>query len=157
MADHGELVKIQIMKADNQQPIYTYANQPLQYVTLDNYWCGSPLFWSATDPHLIDFSTGRVNNQRITPNSALCATWISDGQRHQQYFSLSDPWGKNGQINTKQPFLPINHLTLQADRRTTPLAHYNIEANAHCLPMFTLIKLLISQRYNSLKSNSIIG
>lgn len=148
MADHGELVKIQIMKADNQQPIYTYANpdalanrlfhqyqanQPLQYITLDNYWCGSPLFWSATDPHLIDFSTGRVNNQRITPNSALCATWISDGQRHQQYFSLSDPWGKNGQINTKQPFLPINHLTLQADRRTTPLAHYNIEANAPLL------------------------
>ncbi|WP_204267484.1 hypothetical protein, partial [Escherichia coli] len=67
------------------------------------------------------------------PNSALCATWISDGQRHQQYFSLSDPWGKNGQINTKQPFLPINHLTLQADRRTTPLAHYNIEANAPLL------------------------
>lgn len=128
--DKGELVKIEIAKIDDNkqlgQVIYTYKNPSslanrlfnqwsadphLVQLTLDNYWRDGQLFWSATDPDLINIQTGKINRHKLNKNSAICATWIENGQRHQQYFSLTDPWGEVTQTLTEQLFLPINHLS----------------------------------------------
>lgn len=145
--DKGELVKIEIAKIDDKkqlgQPIYTYKNPDslanrllsqwdaktsLEQLTLDNYWRGGELFWSATAPDLIDVKTGKINQHKLTKNSAISATWIENGQRHQQYFSLNDPWGDVTQTLTEQHFSPINYYAkLQTPHNIVP-AVYNIES-----------------------------
>lgn len=142
--DKGELVKIEIVSNNSTKPIYTYKNPDalanrlfsqwdkntdLAPITLDDYWHGGKLFWSATDPLLVDFLTGVVNKNLLKEDSALCAKWIENGQLHQQYFSLSEPWGKANSIDISQAFSPINHLTLQTDRRTTILADYPVKSD----------------------------
>lgn len=145
--DKGDLVKIEIAKIDENrqlgQPIYTYKNPDslanrlfsewntethLEQLTLDNYWHGGELFWSATDPDLIDVQTGKINRSSLTKDSAICATWIENGLHHQQYFSLTDPWGEVTHTLTKQPFLPINHSSELQTRHNMVSTIYNIES-----------------------------
>ncbi|MCW2257169.1 hypothetical protein M2263_003260 [Providencia alcalifaciens] len=124
----GELVKLEIISSSNTKSIYTYKNPDalanrlfnqwdentdLARITLDDYWHGGKLFWSATDALLVDFSTGVIDKNLLKEDSALCARWIENGQLHQQYFSLSEPWDKGKNFDTLQSFSPINHLSLQ--------------------------------------------
>ncbi|MEY0874479.1 hypothetical protein AB7214_22715, partial [Providencia manganoxydans] len=81
---------------------------------LDNYWQGAPIYWAATEEGLIDFSTGKVNLDKITSKSALCAKWVEKGRLHQQYFSLSDPFGQDSQVDTSLNFIALNHLDTHA-------------------------------------------
>ncbi|AXH63595.1 hypothetical protein [Providencia huaxiensis] len=129
IADKGELVQFTIHKLNYKkelgQLIYHYKNptslanrifakydgQTLpDHLLLDNYWQGAPIFWAATEEGLIDFSTGKVNTAKITAKSALSAKWIENGRLHQQYFSLSDPFGQDGQVDTSMNFIALNHL-----------------------------------------------
>ncbi|EKT54105.1 hypothetical protein [Providencia burhodogranariea] len=146
--DKGELVRLEIISGDStkshDKPIYTYKNPDalanrlfsqwdknthLAPITLDNYWHGGKLFWSATDPLLVDFLTGVIDKDLLKEDSALCAKWVENGQLHQQYFALNEPWGKAKNVNTLQPFLPINYLTLQKDKHTTTLADYSVKSD----------------------------
>lgn len=146
--DKGELVKLRLIKADNQQIVHTYANpdalanrlfsqwdekSPLQRLRLDHYWQGSKLFWSSSQPDLLDASTGQINIQLLTKDSTLCAMWVKDGQLQKQYFSLSDPWGKSAAINTVQSYTAINHLEQMPDQYITP-STYSAESN---IPIFS--------------------
>ncbi|MEY0436022.1 hypothetical protein [Providencia huaxiensis] len=81
---------------------------------LDNYWQGAPIYWAATEEGLIDFSTGKVNTDKITSSSALYAKWVENGRLHQQYFSLSDPFGQKQQVDTSLNFIALNHLDTHA-------------------------------------------
>ncbi|MGO2335585.1 M66 family metalloprotease [Providencia sp.] len=149
--DKGELVKIEIARINKNkqigESIYTYknsnslanrlfskwkSNSSLEQLVLDNYWSGSQLFWSATATDLIDLKTGKINLHRLTEDSAICAAWIENGQRHQQYFSLHDPLGEFTQVRTTQIFLPINHTNLLENNNIVPQDYYT-ESNVPLL------------------------
>ncbi|WP_353167386.1 hypothetical protein [Providencia sp.] len=134
IADKGELVKFAIYQLNPQKELgreiirYTnpsslanrlFANSHTdelpEKLILDNYWQGNTLFWASTDADAIDFSTGKVNKEKITPLSALKANWVVGGKLHQQYFSLSDPFGVKDNVYTSQSFTPINHLNKQIE------------------------------------------
>ncbi|EKT61249.1 hypothetical protein [Providencia sneebia] len=139
--DKGELVKIEFLTHKNQV-MHTYknpdalANRLLSQwdkaqLIFDDYWHGGKLFWSVTEPQSIDFPTDKINQQNITQNSILCAKWVQDGQCYQQYFSLSDPWGATNHVNNitlEHTFIPLNHLSLQADKMVRPFKQ-SIEVN----------------------------
>ncbi|WP_323085648.1 hypothetical protein, partial [Providencia alcalifaciens] len=150
--DKGELVKFDIIGINQRkQTISTHyrysnpeslANRMLVHsdgqtlpktLQLDNYWRGSRLFWSVTDKKLINFSTGKVNSQYITPQSAICASWIENGQLHQQYFSLSDPFGQNNQVDTTHIFQPINHFDIQNNESNISTSHLNVLSDIRLL------------------------
>lgn len=131
--DKGELVKftLQTLSAEKTlgTTIYQYTNptslasrvfsnyinnkHPNQLI-LDNYWQGSPVFWSATDENLIDFASGRVNLEKISPESAIMARWVENGRLQQRYFVLSDPFGNTTSAVVNQHFTPLNHLDSQS-------------------------------------------
>lgn len=132
IADKGELVKFALYQLNPRKELgqkiaqYTnpsslanrvFANSDTDKLPdtliLDDYWQGNALFWASTEENLVDFSTGKINTQEITPLSALKATWVADGKPHQHYFSLSDPFGQQDSVHTSQPFTPINHLDKQ--------------------------------------------
>ncbi|MEX9841486.1 hypothetical protein AB7X06_10055 [Providencia rettgeri] len=133
IADKGELVQFTVhelnYKKELGQLISHYNNPdslacrvltnsdgyllPNQLI-LDNYWQGAPIYWAATEEGLIDFSTGKVNLDKITSKSALCAKWVEKGRLHQQYFSLSDPFGQDSQVDTSLNFIALNHLDTHA-------------------------------------------
>lgn len=148
LPDKGELVKLELAKINTDKqldkPIYTYNNpnalanrlfsqwdskSPTPQLTLDDYWQGSKLFWSATDTALIDMSTGKIDKQKITQDSMLCAIWVKDGQRQKQYFSLRDPWGEHALPHGVHTFSPINHLEQVIDKYVTPIA-YDVESES---------------------------
>lgn len=144
IADKGELVRFALHRLNSQKELgqeiaqYTHpsslANRVFSFhhegalpakLCLDNYWHGNNVFWAATDRELIDFSTGLVNTDKITPQSALSASWVENGQLRQQYFSLSDPLGKHHQVDTSVKFIALNHLNTLANKRHTPSSHIN--------------------------------
>jgi len=134
IADKGELVKFALYQLNPRKELgqkiaqYTnpeslanrlfansYTNELPDTLILDGYWQGNALFWASTEENVVDFSTGKINTQEITPLSALKATWVADGKLHQHYFSLSDPFGQQDSVHTSQPFTPINHLDEQIE------------------------------------------
>lgn len=134
IADKGQLVKFTIHQLNPRKELgkkiaqYTnpeslanrlFANSYTEALPdtliLDDYWQGNALFWASTEKNLIDFSTGKINMQEITPLSALKATWVANGKLHQHYFSLSDPFGQKDSVYTSQSFTPINHLDKQIE------------------------------------------
>ena len=142
VADKGELVKIEVVKINQQkqidQVIYQYSNPDalanrvfgrndentqISQLQLDNYWHGNKLFWSATDKKLIDFSTGNINLDQLNEKSAICAKWVEDGQLRQQYFQLNNSFKHHGNIETTQPFFAINHLDIHENKRITSMTH----------------------------------
>lgn len=144
IADKGELVRFAIYQLNPHKELgqeiaqYTnpssLANRLFSYhqdgtlpttLCLDNYWQGSKVFWATTDKELIDFSTGFVNIDKITPKSALLASWIENGQLRQQYFSLSDPFGQH-HVDTTSKFIALNHLSTLGNKRNTPSAHTHV-------------------------------
>lgn len=150
--DKGELVKFDILEINkNKQTVSTFyhysnpeslANRILIHsdgqtlpktLQLDNYWRGSKLFWSATDKNMIDFPTGKLNYQRINAQSAICASWVENGQLHQQYFSLNDPFGKNNKVDTTNIFQPINHFDIQNNERNIADVHLNVLSETRLL------------------------
>ena len=148
IADKGELVKFTIHTLSPQkefgQVVYQYMNPDSlanrvfassdgqsvpSKLLLDNYWQGSKVFWAATDKALIDFSTGTINASNITPQSALCARWVENGKLHQQYFSLSDPFGQQSFVDTGAKWVPINHLNTQASIHHVPSTDIHQSSN----------------------------
>lgn len=134
IADKGELVKFALYQLNPRKELgqeiaqYTnpsslanrvFANSHIyelpDTLILDDYWQGNALFWASTEENVADFSTGKINTQKITPLSALKATWVANGKLHQHYFSLSDPFGQKDSVYTSQSFTPINHLDKQIE------------------------------------------
>ncbi len=139
IADKGELVSIEIIEINQQKQfgkmLHRYnnpeeltnrvfgprnQNAQLKTLQLDNFWQGSQLFWSVSTPQSVDFNTGTINQQCITPESVLRAKWIENGRLHQRYFSLSDPDGMDKKAQVQQPFFPLNHLIKPEDSLTKP-------------------------------------
>ncbi|MBO1915846.1 hypothetical protein J4727_02945 [Providencia rettgeri] len=79
---------------------------------LDNYWQGAPIYWAATEEGLIDFR--QVKSISTKSPQKLCAKWVEKGRLHQQYFSLSDPFGQDSQVDTSLNFIALNHLDTHA-------------------------------------------
>lgn len=167
----GELVSLKIIKTENgtDTEVYHYKNPESlanrlfiygdgktvpEQLQIDNYWRGSRLSWSATDKNLIDISTGKVNSQYITPQSAICASWIENGQLHQQYFSLSDPFGQNNQVDTTHHFQPIHHFDMQNNENDISTSHLNILSDirllsdVHINQQIDISKLGITEKNN---------
>ncbi|HEE8951780.1 hypothetical protein QU814_06960 [Providencia rettgeri] len=129
IADKGELVQFTIHELNRKKELgqqtsrysnpNSLANRLLAkrdgytlppHLLLDNYWQGAPIFWATTEEGVVDFSTGKINIDKITSKSALCAKWVENGRLHQQYFSLSDPFGQDRQVDTSMNFIALNHL-----------------------------------------------
>ncbi|MTC55649.1 Uncharacterised protein [Providencia rustigianii] len=128
----GELVRLDIIKTEDQIdiPIFQYRNPeslanrvfihsddntPPEQLQMDDYWQGSPLFWSASQD-----------------NSVLRAKWVTDGQHHQQFFSLQKPFG--GQpVDTQATFIPLNHLELLADESQPDSTHLDVQSEIRLL------------------------
>ncbi|WP_369309176.1 hypothetical protein [Providencia rettgeri] len=153
IADKGELVKFSIHELSSQKTlgstVYQYKNPSSlinrvfslhheetlpEKLYLDNYWSGSPVFWATTDKELLDFSTGVVNMDKITPQSALFASWIENGRRRQHTISLAKPFGKQHKEDTNTQFFPLNHLNMQGDPHNTPSTHINVLSSQSFLP-----------------------
>ncbi|MGG4610074.1 hypothetical protein [Providencia sp. Me31A] len=144
IADKGELVKFTLQTLTAEKTlgniIYQYTNPtslasrvfrnsidnklPNQLI-LDNYWQGSPIFWATTDENLIDFASGMINIEKISPESTIMARWVENGRLQQRYFSLSDPFGDATRAMTSQHFTPLNHLDSQS-KHHLPDFHINI-------------------------------
>ncbi|HHE6470879.1 TPA: hypothetical protein ACPFI9_003546 [Providencia rettgeri] len=141
IADKGELVQFTIHKLNHKKELgllVSHYNNPNSlanrllaksdgytlppHLLLDNYWQGAPIFWAATEEGLVDFSTGKINIDKITSKSALSARWVENGRLHQQYFSLSDPFGQDAQVDTSLNFFALNHLD-------THTLHYSSKAD----------------------------
>ncbi|NIH03359.1 hypothetical protein [Providencia rettgeri] len=151
IADKGELVKLEVKEAGNKDAakiIFQYKNpeslanrlfsnsngQTLpEKLQLDNYWRGTKLFWSATEHDLVNAKTGQVNLSRIDKHSKLRASWVENGQLHQQDFSLSDPFGEDEIQLAIHEFKPINHLDIQVDKRFISNRQLNVPSERNLL------------------------
>lgn len=132
ITNKGELVSLELIKTENgaDTTVYHYKNPESlanrlfihgdskavpENLQMDNYWRGGKLFWS-------------VSND----NQALCARWVENGQLHQQYFSLAEPFNQHP-VDTAATFIPLNHLDLIEDSPQQPVSDFSVLSEVQLL------------------------
>ena len=117
VADKGELVRVDIVEAENanvsaylnNKVVASYVNSEALANTvfkgdawfnaedaslvLPKYWNGSQVTWSASVSGIVDLATGRIDAAKLgaNPGAALRAQWVEDGVLHEESFVLKLP------------------------------------------------------------------